>query len=148
MTDKFDMYIQGIPISEYEQGRFLGFGQDPAIAARGIHKMVSRFIMCMFTPKGSNLSDAEYGTTLASALGGTFDPTTLHTLAVESVNDAVSKIQEYDSEYDLDDDERLASAELITLALDEEAPGIRFRVRLKNAAGTTVSAYLASAAEG
>ena len=144
----FDVHFEGLPIDQILGGRSLTFGDyTRPVGIKGVQKMVNRFIKCMLTPLGSDLSDPEYGTALAASLIGNIDSSTLYSLATRAVATAEQKIRSYDSEYDIPDDERLASVEIDNIAIDREAPGVVIYLLLRNAAGTTVAAQLSQVVE-
>lgn len=142
-TGKFDVHIESLPADQVVNGRCLTFGPYPRVlGVRGIYKMVERFMRCMLTPIGTHPSDRDYGTPLAAAFGGNTDPTTLFALASQSVALASEKIQEYDSEYALPDDERLQLAQIERIDTDDTGPGVTVYVSLQNAAGSSITVPL------
>ena len=133
----YDIHIESLPSGESVGYKFFTFGSYPRhLGVDGIQKMVDRFAKCFFTPKGSDISDSEYGTQLADLFLGNIDPTQLRELAVMAVRDAEEKIREYDMQKFSPADERLANAEIEEIVIDNEAPGVEIRVVLTNTAGT------------
>jgi hypothetical protein len=147
-VSKFDLHFESLPVSEVQGSRCLTFGNyKKSLGVRGIQKMVNRFTKCMLTPIGSDLSDPDYGTPLASAFLGNVDARTVHSLAVRSVTAAESKVREYDTEYEVPDTERLAQVRINGIYIDESGLGVLLDLTLKNAAGTAVQAMLTQIVE-
>jgi hypothetical protein len=149
MTAKlFDIHIEGVPLNQLNGIRGLTFGPYPrSLGVRGVQKMVDRFVKCMLTSVGSDLSDPDYGTALAGAFLGNVDSGTLRSLALQSVVAAESKIKEYDAEYALNDEERLASARVDDIATNESDSGVTLTITLKNVAGVSVQVLIPQIAE-
>ncbi|GAG03726.1 unnamed protein product [marine sediment metagenome] len=90
----FDIHVESLG-EEARGHRFLTFGDYPRhVGIKGIQKLVNRFVMCLFTPVGTHLSDREYGTGLAAALTGNTEHSVLKDLARAAVSDAEDKIKE------------------------------------------------------
>lgn len=135
----YDIHLEGIPESQVTNAEFLTFGPyDKSVGVRGVHKLVSRFLKCFMTPIGSDLADEDYGTTLMSSFLGNIDSKDLVGLASRAVGEAVDTLQRYDSEYALDDDERLHSAELQDVFVDTTTQAIEIHIRIQNVAGTAL----------
>jgi len=134
----FDIHIESLG-DEAKGHRFLTFGNYPRhVGIKGIQKLVNRFIMCLFTPVGTNLSDRDYGTDLAAALTGNTEHDALKDLVQLAISDTEDKLKEYDVEYGPPDNERLSVVTLQDLSVDRSTRTIELRVRLRNVAGTTV----------
>jgi len=149
MTEKsFDIHIEGVPRNQLNGIQGLTFGSySRSLGVRGVQKMVDRFVKCMLTAVGSDLSDPDYGTPLAGAFLGNIDPGTLRTLTLQSVVAAEAKIKEYDSEYALNDEERLASVRVDDVNIDEVESGVTVTLTLKNVAGVAVRVLVPQIAE-
>lgn len=134
----FDIHIESL--GDATKGhRFLTFGDYPRhVGIKGIQKLVNRFVMCLFTPVGTHLSDRDYGTDLAAALTGNTEHDALQDLATLAVSDAEDKIKELDVEYGPPDDERLSVVQLQDLHVDVTTRTVELKLRLRNVAGTTV----------
>lgn len=144
----FDIHFEGVPRSESHGIRGLTFGAyNKTLGVRGVQKMVNRFVKCMLTSLGSDLSDPDYGTALAGSFLGNVDKGTLRTLALQSVVAAEAKVKEYDAEYALNDEERLASVRVNDIKTDEAESGVVLSVTLKNVAGVAVQILLPQIAE-
>lgn len=131
----FDLHIEKAPSGSLLE--LLTFGSYPQVlGVRGIHKLVCRFAKCFFTPKGSDLSDAQYGTTLMQFLGGSVSSRDLSMLAAQAVEETVEKLREYDSLYTLDDDERLLTAELLNVVPTSEGDGVDIYITIRNIEGS------------
>lgn len=132
----FDLHLELSPSTS--QIQLLSFGNySQALGVRGLHKLVTRFTKCFFTPRGTDLSDPNYGTTLMLFFGGTADTRDLAMLAVQAVNETVEKLREYDSMYTLDSDERLLSAELLNVVPTTDGDGVDIYVSVRNVEGST-----------
>lgn len=145
----FDIHIEGVPVGEIVNERFLQFGayeDRKVIAVRGIQKMVDRFMKCILTPSGTDISDLEYGTQLANLFLGNLDSAGLRQLVALSVIQAEERIIQYDTVNGAPEEERLSSAVLESLTLQEEdiGSGFEMTVLLQNAAGTTVRVLIPS----
>ena len=133
----FDIHFEGLPQGQTRGFEFLTFGDYPRhVGIRGIQKLVNRVIKCMMTPKGSDISDTEYGTNLMQAFQGNVQPTTLTELATMAVRDTELKIREYDSQKASPTDERLADIEIDNVIVDPGGTGVELRIIVRNAAGT------------
>jgi hypothetical protein len=132
----YDLHLEKTPNNLKLE--LLSFGEYPqALGVRGLHKLVTRFIKCFFTPKGSDLSDVNYGTTLMQFFGGSGNPRDFAMLAAQAVNETVEKLREYDSLYTLDDDERMLSAELLNVVPTTDGDGVDVYVSVRNVEGST-----------
>lgn len=143
MSDKFDIHIEGLPLDKATSIRSITFGSYPrCLGVRGPQKMVDRFLKCLMTPIGSDLSDPDYGTPLAAAMLHSTSPDALRTLATRSVAAAEEKIREYDSTYGLPERERLSAVKIRQIHVDDEGQGVVLELTLENAAGEAVSVLL------
>lgn len=133
----YDIHIEGLP-EELVQGLgFVTFG-DYATPQKvdGIYKVINRFLKCFLTPRGSDPADTEYGTTLMANFGNTYDPRTGFSLAAQAVEEVTTKIREYDSEYQLPDEERLFSVEIDDFQSTDSQDGFILTVTITNVANT------------
>lgn len=132
----YDIHLEGVQDS-LRKTDVLTFGNyEKPLAVRGIHKMAARFLKCFLTPKGTDPSDPDYGTTLMASFNASISSSDLHALATQSVQEVQDKLEEYDSEYLLDDDERLFSSELKNIIVDEENQGVELWVSIRSVDGT------------
>jgi hypothetical protein len=133
----YDIHIEGIGEEDVQNAQFMTFGNyKKHVAVRGVHKLIVRFLKCFMTPKGTDLSDPEYGTTLMASFLGNVDPRTLRGLASQAVEEAEDVLRSYDSEYDRDDDERLFAVEIQDVQIDESNAGVVMYLRIQNVTGT------------
>lgn len=136
---KYDIYIESLAADKVQGPQCLTFGHyRRVIGVAGVQKMVNRFVKCLLTPLGSDASDPEYGTQLAASFLANVNPRDIFSLAAQSVAKAEQKILEYDSVEGLPDNERLASAEIENIYVDDSGPGVVIVVRLSNVSGTVV----------
>lgn len=132
----YDLHIE--KAVDNDKFEVLSFGDYPqALGVRGLSKLVSRFTKCFFTPKGSDLSDANYGTTLMQFIGNISGERDFAMLAAQAVNETVEKLREYDSLYTLDDSERILSAELLRIVPTTAGDGIDIYVSVRSVEGST-----------
>jgi phage baseplate assembly protein W len=142
---KFDIHLESVPVDQLQGPQFLTFGPyERVLGVRGIQKMVDRFMKCMMTPIGSDVSDPEYGTQLAASFLGNVSPGDLFSIAAQAVATAEQKIREYDSDQGTPDEERLAATEIENIYIDEGGLGVVLVVRLRNAAGTLVQSQMST----
>ena len=141
----FDIHIEGVPYLLIRGGRGLTFGDyQTVVGVAGVQKMVDRFVKCFFTPLGSDLTDREYGSTVMAHFGNTL-PSALEPLVYSSVQQCVDTLQRYDDLYFTEDDERISGASVESYQEDPAGDGFLVKVRLTNAAGTTVSILVSDA---
>jgi len=141
----YDIHIEGVPKDQIQNEKFLWFGRfegKDVLAVKGIQKMIDRFLKCVLTPAGTDISDPEYGTQLAGLFLGNLDSTSLRQMVMLSVTQAEEQIRKYDAINGALEDERLASATVESLELDAPNNGFDLAVLLQNAAGTTVRVLL------
>jgi hypothetical protein len=143
----YDIHIEGVPREEVVNEKFLWFGNfedKDAIAVQGIQKMVDRFLKCILTPAGTDISDTDYGTQLANLFLGNIDDAGLRQMVTLSVIQAEEQIRRYDVINGAPEDERLATATVESLEVDRASSGFDLTVLLQNTAGTTVLVQLPS----
>ncbi len=139
MTNRYDIHVETLDESKALGVEFLTFGDyDKSLGIKGFQKMVNRFVKCLMTPLGTDLSDSSYGTILADSLGNNVDPSAMFALVAQSVVAAEDKITEYDSQYALPDDERLGSVKVENVVNDPNAFGVLITLQMRNVAGTVV----------
>ena len=135
----YDIHIEGVEVSEIKGSRFMSFGPYPTPwGVKGLQKMINRYVKCLCTPKGTDISDRDYGTQLLSLFLGNIDSRTVLQLAESAVAEAQSTIQAYDVDNGAEDDERLASVSVEQLGANTEGTGYTMSLLLRNVAGTTV----------
>lgn len=139
----FDIHIEGV--ANPQGARALTFGDyGRVLGVSGVQLMVNRFVKCFLTPKGTDISDLEYGTSLAAALGGNIDARFAEQLAATAVSEAEEKLREYDIANDMEPDSRLAKAQLQRIVLGESNSMVDVYVRLYSASGAVVDALMSS----
>lgn len=141
----YDIHIEGVPQDEVTRGQCLTFGKYArSLGIQGIQKMVNRFTKCMMTPIGTDLSDPDYGTPLAAAFLNSATDATVSAVAAQSVVMAETKVREYDSSYELPDDERLLSAKITAIVADPTGLGVTLYIELKSVSGAIVTIPMSS----
>jgi phage baseplate assembly protein W len=135
----YDIHYEGLPEDDIRGARFLSFGPyDRTLAVQGIQKMVNRFLKCLCTPVGTDISDPEYGTDILNMFLGNVDSRTLEQVVLMAIRDAETQIKQYDVWNNAPVDERLSSALIHNIAVDPTNVGFSLTVQLANAAGTRV----------
>jgi hypothetical protein len=141
----FDVHIEGVPAAQVKSIRCVTFGSyGRVLGVKGIQKMIDRFLKCFMTPLGTDISDPSYGTILATSFLGNINSGDLYSIALQSVSAAQQKIQEYDSYGNAEDDERLSSAQIDNIAVEQSSGAVQITLRLTNAAGTVVKTQMSS----
>lgn len=139
----YDIHIEGLPEAEVKGPRFMAFGNYPRVqGVQGIQKLVDHFLKCLCTPKGSSLSNKNYGTPLLSMFLNNVDPRTLRQAAVMAVQDAESQIRQFNMDNASPDSERLAGITIESVNVDTTNVGLELSLLLKNVAGTVVRVLL------
>lgn len=132
----FDIHFESLPQGETRGYEFLTFGDyGQHIGIKGMQKLVNRVIKCFMTPKGSDISDPEYGTNLIQAFQGNIEPTALSELATMAVRDTELKIREYDAQKSSPTDERLSGIEIKNIVVDPDGTGVVIYIIVRNVAG-------------
>ena len=137
----YDIHIEGVPQDQIRNEKFLWFGDfenKRTIAVQGIQKLVDRFLKCILTPAGTDISDPDYGTQLTSLFLGNIDSAGLRQMVTLAVIQAEEQIRKYDVINGAPEDERLSSAVVETFDPNTTGDGFEMTVLLKNVAGTTV----------
>lgn len=135
----YDLHIEGLPEAEVKGSRFLSFGDYPRVqGVQGIQKLVDHFLKCLCTPKGTHLSDKNYGTTLLSMFLNNVDVRTMRQTTVLAVQDAETQIRQFNVDNSAPDSERLAGVTIENLSIDSTSVDIELSLLLKNIAGTVV----------
>ena len=143
----YDIHIEGVPEDQVRHQKFLWFGDyedKDVLAVQGIQKMVDRFLKCILTPAGTDISDRDYGTQLTNLFLGSLDSASTRQMVTLAVIQAEEQIRKYDVINGAPEDERLVSAVIETLDIDETNHGVELTVLLQNAAGTTVRVLIPS----
>ena len=139
-----DVYLQGV--AGATRGECVSFGdQGSPTGVRGPNKLVSRFLKCLLTLKGSSLLDVDYGTYFPQLIGGNVDRFSVSQLVSEAVVDASEKLKEYQAEYALDDDEALDDVEILDIQWGTDGSGVSVRLRVNNVAGETATFIITQA---
>lgn len=145
MSKKYDIHLESVTPSKVQGIKCLSFGDYPrVVGVSGIYKMVNRFVKCLMTPLGSDLSDLNYGTQLMASFLGNVDTKNIFPLVAQGVAAAQDTIIAYDSAAGLPDDERLASADVQDISVDPTNTGVVFTVVLSNIAGTKTQIQISS----
>lgn len=134
----YDLHIEGLTGTAHGI-RFLSFGSyDKIQGVQGIQKLVNQFLKCLCTPKGTDLSDKNYGTVLMSMFMSNVDPGTLKQMAAIAVSDAEDQIRQFNTSNASPTSERIFGAALEQIAIDTSANTLDMSVLITNNAKTTV----------
>jgi len=140
---KYDIHFQGVPPAEVVGFKIITFGFTMAEKVTGPQALVNRWLKTFVTPKGTDPSDLNEGTSFGQLFGITFsdiqDLKDLVFLAITDANDQV-KQQDIEGMYTLN--ERLQDAALIDILLDEGTSALGVWIRITNMAGETLSVKL------
>jgi hypothetical protein len=142
----FDIHFQIVPAAEQEAspGKLFTFGFTSAIGVKGPQKLINRWLKCLFTLKGTDLSDATYGTGYSELIGSNISSLRDFTDAVSLfVSDCNNQITAFDQAQFPPDDERLDSANISSIVPREDS-GYDVYVTLKNTAGVPVTVEIPS----
>ena len=141
----FDIHIEGVPQGEVRGSRFLTFGDyDRTLAVQGPQKMVDRYLICLCTPKGTDISYSEYVTDLMNMFLCNVDKRSLQQLVSLAVRDAEYRIELYYVDNGAPTDERLAGVFIESLEEDTANIGFDLTLVLSNVAGTKVRVLVPS----
>lgn len=135
----YDIHYEGLAPELTKGSRFLSFGDyEKSLGVQGVQKMVNRYVKCLLTPIGTDLSDKDYGTQLMNLFLGNLDLTAVGQIVSMSVRNAESTIHSYDVDNDASDDERLQGVSVENLDIDRVNKGFTLRLLLQNAEGSEV----------
>lgn len=132
---KYDIHFQPVPADQVYGYKCFEFGFAAPYKVRGLRALVNRWVKTFMTPRGSNFSRPNEGTSFPNLVGANYS---LHESSVRdsviiAVEEANSQVMEQDLVNYPPADERLLNAELLNFI---EAPaGIEIWVRITNVAG-------------
>ena len=128
---RYDIHFD--PISAPNGARVFSFKYVGAVAVTGPRKMMNRWMKCLFTPKGSDPMDLNYGTMYASLfqsnISSAEDVRDVVALAIQDCNEQMVAM---DGANLPDLDERFGGADIT--AFTAVPDGFSVTVRLSNAA--------------
>jgi hypothetical protein len=140
----YDIHFQLVPDNEqlYAGGRVFTFGFTSALGVKGPQKLVNRWIKCLFTPKGSDLLDSQYGTAFPDLIGSNVSAyQDFADGAALCINDCSNQITAFDQLQFPPDNERLDSANLTSIVA-RDGDGFDVYVTIKNVAGSLLTVQL------
>ena len=132
-------------ITDDEDQKIMGFG-DPRVGikgySRGFYKSVMMWLKCLFTEEGTDISDPEYGTPLATLIGGNVASSQgAQNSALESINMATIKLREYQTVKPIPPEENITNVSI--LGIVSPSPDVlELRVSIHNAANESMSLRL------
>ena len=126
---KYDIFI-----SIDSGAKPFSFGDHPTRYMSDFYKTIIKWTKCFLTERGSDLSDKNYGTTIADLLmSNVYDISTIRDVVNISIGQATQKVQEYQSiSLNLSNDELLVGVRLLKF-LQDSADGIIIDVEFTNA---------------
>lgn len=135
----YDLHIEGVPPEEVRGSRCFTFGDYRSpVGVQGIQKLVDRYLKCLCTPKGTDLSDLNYGTVLMQLFMSNVDERTVRQLATTAVRDAEEQIRALDVNSDYPENERLSGVAIEYLNVSQDNLTLEASLLLTNIAGTVV----------
>lgn len=138
MASLYDIYVDIQTADDTDiRLRPFSFGDHPTQYMAGFYKTIIKWVKCLLTSPGSDLSDRSYGTGLGASIEvNQSEFIELRDLAVISINAATDKIKSYQQEdSSLEDEELLAGARLLEFKQDA-ADSVTMTVQLTNVANT------------
>ena len=141
---QYDIHFQPVPSSDVRGYRCVEFGFAAALKVTGFQSLVNRWLKTFLTPLGSDLLDPEAGTGFGFLMESNMGEVNGDVRdAVElAVQDANEQVQDQDLEGLFPEDERLASADIVTY--NEVPAGFEVWVRIENEAGTALTVLAAT----
>lgn len=139
----YDVNIQIIAAAEYDGMGFYSFGQTRSLGVRGLQKLVNVFAKYLLTPIGTDATDLDYGTNLASLIGSNLaldDAREVLDIAVDKTSAAITAWQT--AKGAVPDNERLSSAVVSDYIEIPEAPGFAAQVLITNVSGEQLQIVL------
>lgn len=136
MTQPYDIYIEitDSPASKYPFS--FGANESTTQFMTGFYGSIFKWVKCFLTVPGTNLSDKEYGTVLASMAGSVgMDYAALADVVRMSVASATRKILSYQGEYTMPEDEKLQSVTLVSVE-QPQVDQVKIVVAFTNATNT------------
>lgn len=141
MMAGYDIHFQPVPPDEVHGFKTFEFGYRAALKVKGPQSLVNRWVKTLMTPKGSDPLRASYGTAFGNLPGSNIsgkspDVADVVNMAIQDANEQVMQ-QDIAGLYP--DNERLLSAELITIEISEAGDGFNVWVRINNVAGEVIT---------
>jgi len=132
----YDIYLQGLAMTNQPGFRSFTFGYDRTIAVSGPYKLAIQWLKRFLTTKGSDYCNPDDGTDFPLLIGSNVvdvnDVRDVILLAIQDCNAQIFKVQEQQA--NLPPDEQLASATLTDFQpLDED--GFNAWITLRNNKG-------------
>lgn len=147
---RFDIHFQALTAQEQaDTFKFVGFTYNPAIGVSGFQMLINHWLKCFLTPRGTDPTDASYGTEFTNLVGSNVavaDAQDVVRIAIDECNTQVAAFQTNDTT--LVPRERLASAVLTRFIPQPSAPGFDVYVELRNQAGERLTVNVPAAALG
>lgn len=136
MAYKFDLHIQPASLAEQiGSQRIMTFGFASSVGVKGLQMLLNSWLHCFLTPKGSDPTDLNYGTTFPTLIGSNValeDARDIAHISVLECSSQLFKIQS--SDLTLSNSERLATAKMLSFIEHASLPGFELFVEVKNLA--------------
>lgn len=139
----YDIYFQPTDVDAQANGaKPFGFGYAASVGVAGLPKLVNRWLKCLLTTRGSDVTRPDYGTEfnllLQSNISSLEDVVDAVTLAIDACN---QQIKALDRAATTPPDERLQSA-LLVEGVPAGESGFALRVQLRSMANATTTLSL------
>ena len=134
----YDIHYQIVSIDQQRiAGRWFSFAFERALRVDGFQKLINRWLKHLFTPKGTDFFNRTLGTNFTNLIGANIasirDATDAMTLFVDETN-AQIRLQDRNNP-SLADEEKLRSATLTDLVVNETGDGFDVFILIENVAG-------------
>ena len=122
------------------------FGTDTSNGVDGFYKAISQWLKCLFTEKGSFISDSNYGTGFTQLIGGNVRSVEhAEELIHAAIQEATTQVQFLQQQAAVPDEEAIASVTPLGVTGDL-INGVTVQVLIRNNAGKVLSLSVSSTA--
>ncbi len=134
-----DMYIRLVPSTQAKYPYIFEFGDASAPGMSGFYMSIMQWLKCLFTARGTDITDPAYGTDFPNLLGGSVGSDDIvRDLITTSIQAATTQVISLQGKTSLPDDTRLQSV-IITQISGSFAAGYDVRVVIRNASGNVLA---------
>lgn len=137
----YDFYVVMKTPESIRNTQVFDFGGSKPIGMKGFYKTITKWLKCLLTEPGTDISDSTYGTGFANLIGGNIgtpqDVSDVVTLAVQAATNTILGYQRVEQPPLI---ERLVSATVTKLQLT--SGGVDVFVTLTNGEGATITLRL------
>ncbi len=133
---QYDIHFQGVPPAEVVGFKIVTFGFTMAEKVAGPQALVNRWLKTFMTPKGTDPSNLNEGTSFGLLFGTTYSSIQdLKDLVFLALTDANTQVKQQDIEGMYVLNERLQDAVLMDILLDAGSSALEVWVHITNMAG-------------